>query len=117
MFVNGRRIGESKSWAQPFVRDIKSVLHEGGNVIAVSLHNQDHEGGLGKGASLQFSGQDGIKGWKRSLFNGLAQVIVQSRRDASGEFVLRAKAAGLKAAETVIRLTAAAAPPSVENPS
>ena len=60
MFVNGRRIGEAKDWSEPFVRDIKSELHEGANVIAVSVLNKDHEGGLGKGASLQFSGQGGI---------------------------------------------------------
>jgi hypothetical protein len=117
VFVNGRRIGESKSWSEPFVRDIKSELHEGGNVIAVSLHNQDHDGGLGKGASLQFSGQNEVTGWKRSLFNGLAQVIVQSRRDGSGAFVLRARAAGLKPAEAGIQINAAGAPPSVENSS
>ncbi len=117
VFVNGRRIGESKSWSEPFVRDIKSELHEGGNVIAVSLHNQDHDGGLGKGASLQFSGQNEVTVWKRSLFNGLAQVIVQSTRDGSGNLVLHARAAGLKPAAVHIPITAASAPPSVENPS
>ncbi len=116
VFVNGRRIGESKSWSEPFVRDIKSALHEGGNVIAVSLHNQDHDGGLGKGASLQFSGQNEVTGWKRSLFNGLAQVIVQSTRDGTGTLVLHARAAGLKPAEARIPITAASALPSVENP-
>jgi beta-galactosidase len=117
VFVNGRKIGESKSWSEPFVRDIKSELHEGGNVIAVSVLNKDHDGGLGKGASLQFSGQGRIEGWKRSLFNGLAQVIVQSRRDGSGTFVLHARAEGLRPAEAHIRITAASARPSVENPS
>src|SRR5205085_10466150 len=33
---------------------------------------------------------------KRSLFNGLAQVIVQSQRGSTGELVLRGKAQGLK---------------------
>jgi beta-galactosidase len=47
----------------------------------------------------------------------LAQVIVQSEREDSGTFLLRATAPGLKPAEAAIRVTAAAAPPSVENPS
>jgi beta-galactosidase len=42
------------------------------------------------------------KGTKRSLFNGLAQVILQSARGGSGNLVLRAKAEGLKPAETTI---------------
>jgi beta-galactosidase len=44
------------------------------------------------------------KGDHHSLFNGLAQVIVQSQRDGEGKIVLRAKAAGLKAAETAIQV-------------
>ncbi len=42
------------------------------------------------------------KGNKRSLFNGLAQVILQSQRGGSGNLVLRAKADGLQSAETTI---------------
>jgi beta-galactosidase len=44
------------------------------------------------------------KGNKRSLFNGLAQVIVQSRRDGSGNLVLRARAQGLKTGEATIHI-------------
>ncbi len=39
------------------------------------------------------------KGNRRSLFNGLAQVILQSRRGETGKLILRAKAANLKSAE------------------
>jgi len=45
--------------------------------------------------------------WSRSLFNGLAQVIVQSQRGGAGSVVLRAKANGLKTAETTISVAAA----------
>lgn len=51
--------------------------------------------------------------WSRSLFNGLAQVIVQSQRGGSGNLVLRAKAKGLKSAETIISVKATPLPPSV----
>lgn len=53
------------------------------------------------------------KGNKRSLFNGLAQVIVQSQRGGSGNLVLRAKAEGLKPAETTVSVKATPLPPSV----
>ena len=42
------------------------------------------------------------KGNKRSVFNGFAQVIVQSRRGQKGPLILRAKAANLRAAEITI---------------
>jgi beta-galactosidase len=41
---------------------------------------------------------------ERKLFNGLAQVIVQSHRDGMGTLKLRAKADGLQAAGTVLTL-------------
>jgi beta-galactosidase len=53
------------------------------------------------------------KASRRSLFNGLAQVILQSRRGESGILVLRAKAAGLKTAETSIDVKQTALPASV----
>ncbi|WP_457426506.1 beta-galactosidase GalA [Roseateles sp. P5_E7] len=53
------------------------------------------------------------KASERSLFNGLAQLIVQSRRDGRGELKLRALADGLQPTEVVLQLQPAAAPPSV----
>jgi beta-galactosidase len=53
------------------------------------------------------------KASERSLFNGLAQVIVQSRRDGRGVVKLRASAEGLQAAEVELALEAVAAPPQV----
>jgi len=53
------------------------------------------------------------KGNKRSLYNGLAQVILQSQRGGSGSLVLRAKAEGLKPAETAINVQPVPLPPAV----
>lgn len=53
------------------------------------------------------------KGDKVSIYNGLAQVILQSRRAGAGSLVLRATSAGLKPAETVIDVRAVPAIPSV----
>jgi beta-galactosidase len=49
----------------------------------------------------------------RSLFNGLAQVIVRARRGGTADIRLRAAADGLRPAETTIRVNPALAPPSV----
>ena len=53
------------------------------------------------------------KGDKVTIYNGLAQVILQSRRGGAGSLVLRATAAGLKPSETMIGVRAVPALPSV----
>ena len=53
------------------------------------------------------------KGNRRSLFNGYAQIIIQSHRGGAGEITLRAKAAGSKDAEVKIPVRAVAPIPSV----
>ncbi|MYN21270.1 beta-galactosidase, partial [Rugamonas sp. FT107W] len=45
---------------------------------------------------------------ERDLYNGLAQVIVQSRRGGQGGLTLRASADGLQPAETVLAVRAVA---------
>jgi len=50
--------------------------------------------------------------WKRSVFNGLAQIIVQSTRQ-SGDLVLKASAEGLEKREMRIRSAAAPLPAAV----
>ncbi|WP_428312904.1 beta-galactosidase GalA [Hydrocarboniphaga sp.] len=50
---------------------------------------------------------------ERKLYNGLAQVIVQGRRDGQGELKLRATADGLQSTETVLALQTGSAIPAV----
>ena len=50
---------------------------------------------------------------ERSLYNGLAQVIVQGQRDGTGTLKLRAKADGLQGAETVLALQTGSTIPGV----
>jgi beta-galactosidase len=57
------------------------------------------------------------KGNRRSLFNGLAQVIVQTAPGAGGEIVLRASASGLRGAELRLAVTSVAPRPSVPAPA
>ena len=53
------------------------------------------------------------KGNRRCLFNGLAQVIVQSQRNGAGTVTLTAKADGVKPAEVRLNVRRATAIPAV----
>jgi len=54
-----------------------------------------------------------IADWKRSVFNGLAQIIVQSRKEA-GELKLTARAEGLAPATLTVLAQPCAARPAVD---
>lgn len=66
--------------------------------------------GLGNGDA---NSHEPEKGSSRSLYNGLAQVIVQTDEGGSGVLVLRANAGALKGAETRIAVHTDRGPPSV----
>jgi beta-galactosidase len=95
VFVNGHKVGESHDWQVSPVFDVKPLLHEGENTIAVAVANYTGAGGLNKGASLRLQQKPIVPQWQRSVFNGLAQIIVQGT-PAGGELKLTARAAGLK---------------------
>jgi beta-galactosidase len=111
-FVNGQRVGESHDWeAQPLF-DIKKALHAGDNVIAVGVKNDAGEGGLSPDVNVEIVGKPAGLAWSRSLFNGLAQIIVQSTKDA-GEIKLTASADGLKSATATVTTQPCPSRPSV----
>jgi beta-galactosidase len=62
--------------------------------------------------SVELVGKPTASPWSRSLFNGLAQVIVQSTRDA-GEIKLTASTDGLQSATATIQTAAGPMRPSV----
>jgi beta-galactosidase len=93
--VNGERVGESHDWQAKPVFDVKKLLHPGTNVVAVVVANYNGAGGVNKGVALQIQESLQLPEWKRSVFNGLAQVIVQSSKGA-GEIKLTARSAGLE---------------------
>jgi beta-galactosidase len=72
-------------------------LHPGENTIAIAVINSDGAGGIGNGIALKFFKKPEAPSWQRSVFNGLAQVIVQSD-EQGGDINLTATADGLKAA-------------------
>jgi len=109
--VNGEFVGESHDWQAQPIFDVKKFLHAGDNVIAVGVYNSAGQGGLNPNVNVQIVGHTAVPPWSRSLFNGLAQVIVQSTR-AAGEIKLTATADGLAPAMAVVRTQSGALRPS-----
>ena len=101
VYVNNQRVGESKDWSAQPVFDIKKALHVGDNVIAVGVKNDSGEGGVNPDVNIELVGNAVATGWSRSVFNGLAQIIVQATKDA-GEIKLTASADGLQSVTTTI---------------
>ena len=60
----------------------------------MGVYNGVAQGGLNPNVNVQIIGHTTAAPWSHSLFNGLAQIIVQSTRDA-GEFKLTATDDGL----------------------
>ena len=112
IFVNNQRVGDSSDWSAQPVYDIQKALHVGDNVIAVGVRNDSGTGGLNPDVNVELIGKPVSVGWSRSAFNGLAQVIVQSTKDA-GEIKLTASADGLQAATTTITTQPSTGRPSV----
>jgi beta-galactosidase len=112
VFVNGKRAGESRNWEDSPVFDIKKLLHVGDNVIAVGVRNESGGGGLTMGVNIEYTGQPAAEPWSRSVFNGLAEVLVQSTTDP-GEIKLTASADGLTPVTTAIQTQPCTPRPSV----
>ena len=104
IYVNGRRAGMSRSYDESPVFPIKQFLHAGDNVIAVGVQNIGGPGGIVHGVTMEMVSQPPASGWSRSLFNGLAQIMVQSTKEA-GAMQLTASADGLKPVAATIQTT------------
>jgi beta-galactosidase len=108
IFINGQKAGESRDPKTPATVDVKNFLHPGENTIAVAVANYGGSGGVNRGVTLRFTQKPAAIDWQRSVFNGLAEVLVQSTREP-GEIKLTATADGLT--PTVLNLTAQPATP------
>jgi beta-galactosidase len=111
-FVNNQFVGESHDWSSQPVFNAKQFLRVGDNVIAVGVKNTLGDGGLKPEVNLDLFAESTNLKWSRSLFNGLAQIILQSTKDA-GEIKLTATADGLTTATTVVKTLPDAPRPSV----
>jgi beta-galactosidase len=112
VYVNGQRAGESHDWQSQPSFDIGKFLHEGENTIAVAVKNREGPGGVNKGVQLEIQDKPLTLQWKRSVFNGLAQVIVQGGKEP-GVLRLEARGEGLTTASVNISANAAAARPAI----
>jgi len=112
IFVNNQRVGESHDWSAQPVFYIRQALHAGDNVIAVGVKNDGGPGGINTGVHVDITGRPAASPWSRGVFNGLAQIMVQSTKDA-GEIKLTATADGLSPATTTIQTQPGTPRPSV----
>ncbi|HLZ52920.1 MAG TPA: DUF4982 domain-containing protein [Verrucomicrobiae bacterium] len=112
VYINGRKAGESHDWQSSPSFDVKRLLHPGENVIAVAVANWNGAGGINKGVTLRLGEKPEMPQWQRSVFNGLAQIIVQSTR-TPGEIKLTARSEGLSPATVVIQTRPGTLRPSV----
>jgi beta-galactosidase len=97
VYVNGHLVGESHNCGKGLSFNLRKILHDGRNTVAVIVHNWGGPGGLNQGAALEIPDPPVPVHWRRSVFNGLAQVIVQAGKDA-GTLHLTARADGLAGA-------------------
>jgi beta-galactosidase len=111
-FVNGQFVGESHDWQAQPIFDIKKFLHVGDNVITVGVYNGVAQGGLNPNVNVQIVEHTNPAPWSRSLFNGLAQIVVQSTKDA-GEIKLTATADNLTPATALVQTQPCTPRPSV----
>lgn len=111
-FVNGQLVGESRKWEERPSFDVKRYLQAGDNIIAVGVRHGGTYGGLNPNVNLEIGAKPAVVQWSRSLFNGLAQIIVQSAT-TSGKLELTAAADGLKPATATLETRPSPLRPSV----
>jgi beta-galactosidase len=101
VYLNGKKVGESHDWQDTPRFEVKPFLHAGENTIAVAVANRYGPGGINLGVALETRQNPPPPQWRRSAFNGLAQLIVQSTKQA-GEIRLRASSDGLRSATATL---------------
>jgi len=112
IYINGQLAGESHDWQSSPTFEVHKLLHPGENSLAVAIKNNEGSGGLNKGAQLEFRPRLIPADWKRSVFNGLAQILVQSTKEP-GEIKLTARADSLEPATLTIETRPCSARPAV----
>ena len=95
--VNGDLVGNTKDWDASYAFPLSAQV--GTNKLTITVQNNDGPGGLGRGVSISYT-KPGER-WHRSVFHGLAQIIVQGRTEPS-RIRLTATSNGLKPASVDI---------------
>jgi beta-galactosidase len=112
VFVNGQQAGSAGDARAASSFDVKALVHSGENTVAVTVANYGASAGVNKGVCLRTPEPPPPVAWRRSVFNGLAQIIVQASKE-SGALKLTAHAAGLQPATAVIETKSAPARPAL----
>ena len=102
IYVNGQKTGEAHDGGVVAAVDVKRLLRLGDNTVAVVVANYSNSGGITNGVTLRMQEKPILPEWKRSVFNGLAQIIVQSTKEP-GEIKLTARAEDLMPGNATIQ--------------
>lgn len=97
--LNGKEIGQIKAYDEPLSIDVSKLLKKGQNELEIVVRNNQGPGGLGP-VKLSTPGPEAK--WSRSLFNGLAQAILQSN-EKPGKITLIAESPGLQPARLEVK--------------
>ena len=113
VYVNGQKVSGGVDARASAEFDVKALVHPGDNTVAVAVANYGSDpDGLTGGVQLRRYAAPPQVSWSRSVFNGLAQVIVQSAGEP-GTLRLTAHAKGLEPATLVLQTVPVAPVPSV----
>jgi beta-galactosidase len=97
VYLNGEKLGPGADTRTPCIYNPKALLRPGENTVAVVVASWSDTAGVAQGVKLRLIDAPPPVAWSRSAFNGHAQVIVQSAKEA-GTIRLTASAEGLKTA-------------------
>jgi beta-galactosidase len=113
VYLNGEKLGPGSDTGTPCIYNPKAKLRPGENAVAVVVASWSDTAGVAQGVKLRLIDEPPSVAWSRSVFNGLAQIIVQASRQA-GTLKLSARAEGLKPATVEIGTKAVVTRPAVE---
>jgi beta-galactosidase len=113
LYANGHKVAGSIDDRSAAVFDVKAFLHPGENIVTVHAASYGPDAtGMSKGVALRLQDAPGAVHWGRSVFNGLAEVIVQSTKEP-GTITLSAHSEGLQPASFQLASRPAAPRPVV----
>ena len=105
VYVNGSPTGGTPDGTKSYTYEVEALVQPGRNTIVVVVKNAKGAGGIGGGVTVRLEGPPPV--WHRTLFNGLAEVIVQAGVNP-GPIILTATSGGLKLADSTIQAKQAA---------
>jgi len=110
--VNGVKVADASDGSSASIFEVKSLLHPGENSIALLARTWGPTGGISRGVAWRKITDPAPTRWSRSVFNGLAQIIVQSSKHA-GELRLTANGSRLSAGMISLKTLPSTSRPSM----